>query len=161
MVFCTRPEAASDVMSCMFVRPIVLDKCVKFRNPRSNRRRHFRQYFRDNFRLGVDNDVISGVAVAHFGADVRIKFGDSRSHGSTDIFEELIVSNERTNMTEAYKSNIRQKRLIGVSPKNRRGAARFYAHHFSESQLRRRLSPVRRCHNLSVLCCLLEMDGRH
>ena len=33
-----------------------------------------------NFRLEVDNDVISGKAVDNVGVDVRIKFGDSRSN---------------------------------------------------------------------------------
>ena len=32
MTFFSRPEAASDVISGRFVMPIVLDKCVKFRD---------------------------------------------------------------------------------------------------------------------------------
>ena len=36
---CNRPEAASDVVSGRFVRPVVLDKCVKFRDPSLNRGR--------------------------------------------------------------------------------------------------------------------------
>ena len=43
-------------------------------------------------------DVLSGVAVESVGVDVRIRFGDSRSNGSLEIFEELILcrTNERT-----------------------------------------------------------------
>ena len=34
--FCSRSEAGSEVISCMFVRLTVPDKCVKFRDPRLN-----------------------------------------------------------------------------------------------------------------------------
>ena len=37
ITFCSRPEAASDVISGTFARPIGLDKCVKFRGSSSNR----------------------------------------------------------------------------------------------------------------------------
>ena len=37
LIFCSRPEAASDVISGMFVGPIVLDECVKFHGPSLNR----------------------------------------------------------------------------------------------------------------------------
>ena len=70
---------------------------------------------RDNFRPEVVSDVISGVAVDQVGLDVRVKFGDSRSYGCQDIQGADFVSNERTNMTEAY--DVRHKRLSGVSPK--------------------------------------------
>ena len=39
MAFCSRPEAASDIISGRFARPIVLDKCVNFRDPSLNRSR--------------------------------------------------------------------------------------------------------------------------
>ena len=32
--FCSRPKIASGVISCRFVGPIDLDKCLKFREPR-------------------------------------------------------------------------------------------------------------------------------
>ena len=53
--------------------------------------------FRYNFRPEVDNHVISDVAIACVGLDVRVKFGDSRSNGSRDIEgADFIVTNERT-----------------------------------------------------------------
>ena len=55
-----------------------------------------------DFRPEVDNDVISGVAVKYFGVDVGVKFGDSTPNRSRDIRGADFVSNERTNMTEAY-----------------------------------------------------------
>ena len=68
-----------------------------------------------NFRPEVANEVISSVAVDYVGIAVRVKFGDSRSNGSQDIWGTDFVSNERTSMTEAY--HVSQKRLTGVSPK--------------------------------------------
>ena len=62
----------------------------------------FSTVFPHNFRLEVDNDVISGVAVDSVGMDVPIKFGDSRSNGFRDIRGTDFVSNERTNIVEAY-----------------------------------------------------------
>ena len=55
--FCSRPEAASDVLPTTFLRLTVSDKCVKFRDPcltfsrnstGSRRRRYFRS-FKKNF----------------------------------------------------------------------------------------------------------------
>ena len=73
IAFCSRPEAASDVMSGRFVRPIVLDKCVKFCDPCLNRSREippeavggsiFDSFYRDNFRLEAVSDVISSATV--------------------------------------------------------------------------------------------------
>ena len=40
IAFCSRPEALSDVISSRFVRPIVLNKCLKFCDPCLN---HFRE----------------------------------------------------------------------------------------------------------------------
>ena len=50
--------------------------------------------FRYNFRPEVGDDVISGLVVEHFGMDVTVKFGDSRSNGSRDIRGAGFVSNE-------------------------------------------------------------------
>ena len=36
IAFCSRPEAASDVLSGRFVSPIVPDKCEKFSDPHLN-----------------------------------------------------------------------------------------------------------------------------
>ena len=36
IAFCNRPEAANDVVSGMFVRPLFRDQCVKFRDHRLN-----------------------------------------------------------------------------------------------------------------------------
>ena len=74
IAFCSRPEAVSDVVSGGFVMLIVLDKCVKFRDPHLHRfREHrpkavedgifFNSFFHGNFRLEVASEVISGVAV--------------------------------------------------------------------------------------------------
>ena len=73
---CSRPEAASDVISSR-LRPIVLDKLKPFsrNSTRSRQRQYFLQSFRFYFRPEVDNDVISGVAVDNVGTDVRVKFG--------------------------------------------------------------------------------------
>ena len=87
MAFRSRPEATSDVISGTFVAPIVLDKCVKFRDPCYNRYREipleaaggviFVSFFAlTSDRKYIDNDVIS---------DVRVKFDDSRSNGFRDI----------------------------------------------------------------------------
>ena len=76
------------------MRPIVLDKCVKFRDPNLNRSPEIPaevvgggilDIFCFNFRPEVDNDVISDLAVDNVGVDVRLKFGDSSSNGSQDI----------------------------------------------------------------------------
>ena len=42
VAFCSRPETASDVMSGKFVGPTVHDKCVKFRDSRSDHSRDIR-----------------------------------------------------------------------------------------------------------------------
>ena len=78
----------------------------------SLQRGHFKQYFRDNFQPEVVSDVISGVGVESVGMDVRVKFGDSRSHGFRDIRGAVFVSNEHA---EAY--HVRHKCRTGVSPK--------------------------------------------
>ena len=85
MALCSQLEAG----------PIILDKCVKFRDPRLNRSREIPSkavrdgildsVFRYNFRPEVENDVISSVAVDYVGMDGSVKFGDSRSNGFRDI----------------------------------------------------------------------------
>ena len=79
----------------MFVRPIILDACVKLRDPCLNRSRRippeavrggiFDSFFHYDFRPVVDNDVISRPAVDNIGLDVRVKLDVSRSNGSRDI----------------------------------------------------------------------------
>ena len=68
------------------MRPIVLDKCLKFRDPCLN----------CNSRPEVYNDVISGEALDYVGVDVHVKFGESRSSRSRDIRGPDFVSNELT-----------------------------------------------------------------
>ena len=75
-------EAAGDVISCTFVGPMVLDKCVKFRDLSLNHSREipreavgggiFDSFFRYNFRPEVDNDAIFSVAVDNIGVDVHV-----------------------------------------------------------------------------------------
>ena len=65
IAFCSRLEAASDVISGTFVAPTVPDKIVKFRDPCLNRSRVippeavgggiFDSFFRYNFRPEVDS----------------------------------------------------------------------------------------------------------
>ena len=76
-----------------FVWPLVLDKRVKFHDRSLN-----------------DNDVISGMAVDNVGIDVLIKFGGSRSNGFLDIQGADLVSNERTNIGEAYPNSAKRPR---------------------------------------------------
>ena len=106
MAFCSRPKAASYVISGRCVmRPVVLDKCkiswsvlkpFSRNSTRSRRRRYFRQLFCYSFRPEVDNEakVISGVAADYGGMDVHVKFCDSRSNGFLDIRGIDFVSNE-------------------------------------------------------------------
>ena len=84
------------------MRPIVADKCVKFRDPYLNRSREIPpeavgggifHFFSLNFRPEVDNDVIFGVAVDYVSVDVLVNFGDSRSNGFRDIRWANYVSN--------------------------------------------------------------------
>ena len=80
IVFCSRLEAACNVISGMFMRQIVSDKCVKFCDPRlncffinstqSHRRQHFRQSFHDDFRPEAASKVIYGVVVDLIGMGI-------------------------------------------------------------------------------------------
>ena len=102
IAFCCQPEATGGVISGRFVRPVVFDKCVQFRDHRLNRFREippetvvrgiFDSFFRYNFRPEVDNSVVSSTAVR---VDVPVKFDDSRSNGFRDIRRADLVSNER------------------------------------------------------------------
>ena len=76
----------------------------------------FSTVFPYNFRLEIDNDVISGVAIENFGMDVRVKFGDSRSNDFRDIRGADFVSNERVN--EHAKPIPIARNAKGASPKN-------------------------------------------
>ena len=72
IAFCSRPEAASDVISGVLVGPIVSDKQMLFRDHRLDRTREIPSEaieggilaaFCDNFRLKEVCDVKSGVAI--------------------------------------------------------------------------------------------------
>ena len=86
---------ASDIISGRFVAPDCRNMPLKYRDPRLNRSREvppevvggviFGGFFRDDFRLEVVSDVMSGTGVEYLGVEVFVKFGDSRSNGSRDI----------------------------------------------------------------------------
>ena len=90
-----RPEAAGDVISGVFMGPVVLNKCVKFNEPSFNRSRKippeavgggiFDCLSSTTSDWKQINDVISGVAVDNVGMDVCVKFVDSRSNAFPDI----------------------------------------------------------------------------
>ena len=97
IAFCSRPEAASDVISGTFVSPIIRDKHVKFRDPCLNRSPEIQPeavgcgIFDGFFAITSDQKqlvIISSEAVEWVGVDVRVKFGDSRSN-LLEIFESL------------------------------------------------------------------------
>ena len=74
------------------MRPIVLDKCIKFCDPSLNETKFHPKpseavfaTVRCDFQPEVDIDVISNVAADYVGMDVCVKFCDSRSIGSQDI----------------------------------------------------------------------------
>ena len=70
---CRRRGAVSDGMSGDFLQSVLLDKVVKFRDPRLNHSREilpeaggngiFDGFFRENFRPEVISDGITGVTV--------------------------------------------------------------------------------------------------
>ena len=90
--FCAVFSCIMQPTGSRFVRPIVPNKCVKFRDPHLNRSREVSPepiwgsilytVFSDE---EVVSDVISNVAVACVASDVRTKFGDSRSTRFWDI----------------------------------------------------------------------------
>ena len=53
MAFCSRPKAASDVVSGRFVKPLVIDTVVKFCHPRLNHSREIPRDFSQHFYLVV------------------------------------------------------------------------------------------------------------
>ena len=89
MTFCSLPETASDFICGKFVRPIVLDKCVKCGDPCLNRSPEippeavgggiFGRF--PNFnecRPEAAGDVTSGVPLTYVGKDVAGSFGESK-----------------------------------------------------------------------------------
>ena len=94
IAFCSRPEAATDVISGKFLELVATcHKRVKFGAPGSNCSREIppdaleggiSMVFVDDFRLEVDSDVISGTNEAQVGMDVPVKFDDSRLNRSRD-----------------------------------------------------------------------------
>ena len=104
----------------MFVGPFVVDKRVNFHDPRLNSSGEippkpseavFSTVSPYNFRLEVDNDVISGTGIDNVGMDVPVKFGDSRSNGFRNIRGADFTSNERTNIGEAYTNSAKRERV--------------------------------------------------
>ena len=78
VALCNRPEGASDVISGRFMRQIVLAKCEESETFSRNSAEaadsgYFRHFFRYNFQLRVENDVLSGVAINYAGMDVHVK----------------------------------------------------------------------------------------
>ena len=103
ITFCSRLEAADDVISGTFVGTVVLHKCVKFHDPTLNGSREIPpksigggifDRFPHNLRMNVDNGVISGMAMDNVGMNVCVQFGDSVSNGFRDIQGTDFVSNE-------------------------------------------------------------------
>ena len=92
----------------------ILEKCVKFRYPSSNRSREIPPEavgggrFDSFFAITSDRnkDVISGVDVDNVGVDVSVKLSDSWLDGSRDIRGADFASNERTKMIEASNSEL-------------------------------------------------------
>ena len=79
--FPSRLELASDVISGIFVGPVVPD----------NRVRHFRPFLNfDNCQSEVVRDVISGMADQDGGMDVCANFGDSRLKPSKASFSAFL-----------------------------------------------------------------------
>ena len=115
IAFCSRPEAAGDVISRSFVAPILTDKYVKFCDLCLNHSREIPPEavggctFRYNFPTEVDIDAIFSVAVECVGMDAGVKFGESRSNGSRDILWADFVSNKQTNEHELGQSHKAQK----------------------------------------------------
>ena len=87
VAFCSRPEAAGDVISGRFVRPIVSDKSVKLCYPRLNCSPEIQQEAAgggifdrfsnfDKCKRDVAGDFVSSMAVGQVGVNVAAKFGD-------------------------------------------------------------------------------------
>ena len=78
IAYCSRPEAAIDIISGMLVGTIVPDKRVKYRDPRLSHSVDAPFFNSDKCRLEVAGDVISGVALDDVSMDVSAIFCDSR-----------------------------------------------------------------------------------
>ena len=77
-----------------------------------------KQLLRDNFRLEVSSDVISGMDVEQVGMNVRVKSGDSRSNRARDIRLPHFVTNDddtdagrRTICQQAKRQKHRQAKI--------------------------------------------------
>ena len=111
IAFCSRQEAASDVVSGPFVRPIVPDKLINYRDPRLNRCQEIRRKAvgygifisfskLDKCRSDVAGDVISASSLECVCVNVRAKLGISmlnsgriiRLFGRLDQFHALLRS---------------------------------------------------------------------
>ena len=51
----------------------------------------------------------SGMDADNVGMDIPVKFGDSSSNGFRDIWGAVFVSNEQTNIGEAYPNSVKRK----------------------------------------------------
>ena len=69
----------------------------------------FSNVFPYNFRPDVGIDVISGTTIVNIGVKFTIKFGESRSSGFRDIRGAVFVSNERTNIGDAYPNSAKRE----------------------------------------------------
>ena len=107
---------------------IVLDKSVKFSDPRFNCSREippeairsgiFDSFFCNNFRPEADSDVISSVVVEYVGVDFPVNLTVLR------VFEPLTSDGRRTTTTTTndaggHRSSHKAERHIGDLPKNR------------------------------------------
>ena len=127
ITFCSRLEAASDVISGKFAGLTVPYKSAKFRSSCLKCSREIPseaiggdifEHFRYNFRSAVDNNVISGVAADNVGMDVPVQFGDSRSNGLRYSRSRFRV--KRTSMTKPIHFIVRNAlevfRLKNIDP---------------------------------------------
>ena len=103
--FCSRLEAASEVISNNCTKPIISNECVKFIDSRLNRSPEippnairggiFDCFFRINFRPEVVSGVISGVAVEYVGVDVNVKCAILLKNTWGNLMQEASVQNSR------------------------------------------------------------------
>ena len=110
IVFCSRPEVKSDVVSGKFVETVVAANRGKFGDPRLNRSREippdsvcggiFDRFLNfDNCQPEPVSDVISGTAEQEDGMDVYANFGDSKLKPSEMSFSAIF----RTSLTSEWK----------------------------------------------------------
>ena len=100
IVFCSPPEAASDVTSGRFVGLIVPDKCVKLsslkpflkNSTQRHRMRHFRSFFElDKCRPEAARDIIGRIFVGPIVPDKRATFRDPCLSNSQEIPPEAVA----------------------------------------------------------------------